>query len=446
MKRWSAVLMAVAILMMTAGCKSKTPATEQPAMKAQQAETEQATLPSEITPAAIYLLDGGEKVENELYLDTKEADMSVLAVRNGGSLKSTGSNLVKEGDSTTMATSERLGLNAAALAHKQGKLELQDCTITSKGVGASGLYASGSGSEISAVNCGVTTAGDNAGGVCVSQGASAYGQAVDIHTTGANSPAVALQPGGGTVDINGGRMRTTGANAPVVFSRGKATIESATMLAENAEAAVIEGCHSITLLDSTLQGTKNNGVLIYETGERSIRSERANFSMTGGQLSSVDGSLFYVSNADAKIVLDAVALKPASGMLLTAAADRWGDEENNGGQVTLQARNQKLEGNISCDAASTVNLILENNTSLIGSINSDNTAFKITLNLDATSAWEVEGDSYIHALHNEVTNLSNIHDGGYTVYYDKSNHANGWLNGKSHDLPQGGRLEPFNVN
>ena len=38
--------------------------------------------------------------------------------------------------------------------------------------------------------------------------------------------------------------------------------------------------------------------------------------------------------------------------------------------------------------------------------------------------------------------LSNILSGGFTVYYDSSAEGNAWLEGKTHQLPQGGFLAP----
>ncbi len=63
-----------------------------------------------------------------------------------------------------------------------------------------------------------------------------------------------------------------------------------------------------------------------------------------------------------------------SGTLLTASADRWGNNGSNGGVVTLKAENETLDGSITCDSISSVTVMLQNSTVLEGSMNAENTA------------------------------------------------------------------------
>lgn len=80
---------------------------------------------------------------------------------------------------------------------------------------------------------------------------------------------------------------------------------------------------------------------------------------------------------------------------------------------------------------------------LTSTINGGNKAKSVTLSLDKDSTWTVTGTSYITALTDEDTNLSNIKDNGNTSYYDSSNSANSWLNGKTITLSGGGTLQPI---
>jgi hypothetical protein len=49
---------------------------------------------------------------------------------------------------------------------------------------------------------------------------------------------------------------------------------------------------------------------------------------------------------------------------------------------------------------------------------------------------------YLTSLTDVDATLANIHSNGNTIYYDASNSANTWLNGKTFDLAGGGKLTP----
>ena len=156
------------------------------------------------------------------------------------------------------------------------------------------------------------------------------------------------------------------------------------------------------------------------------------FNMTGGTLTSSEGALFFVTNTDSEVNLKGATLKNSTGILINAAATaRWGNQGSNGGNVTFNADSQTLEGSITCDNISTVALNLINKSSLTSTINTEKTAKSIILSLDKDSTWTVTGTSYLTALIDEATDLSNIKDNGNTIYYDSSNSVNSWLGGKT---------------
>ena len=107
---------------------------------------------------------------------------------------------------------------------------------------------------------------------------------------------------------------------------------------------------------------------------------------------------------------------PNTTTLVKAAADsRWGKTGENGGHLTLRATNQALSGNILADSISTIALDMTNGSSLVGSINTDNTAKEVTVKLSKDSQWTLTGDSYVKSLTNEDTTGSNIHLNGYKL-------------------------------
>ena len=105
---------------------------------------------------------------------------------------------------------------------------------------------------------------------------------------------------------------------------------------------------------------------------------------------------------------------------------------------------QSLTGDLVADSISSITASMQNNSSLIGAINSGNTARSIDLTLDASSTWTVTGNSYLSCLSNSSgisgSTISNVIGNGYTVFYDKD--ACLELAGQTYTLKGGGSLEP----
>ena len=126
--------------------------------------------------------------------------------------------------------------------------------------------------------------------------------------------------------------------------------------------------------------------------------------------------MFFITNTDAVINLKNTKLSYGSGVLISAkATDEWGNSGSNGGNVTLNAENQTLTGNIEADSISTVAINLTNST-YEGTINADKSAKEVSLKLDKTSKIKLTGDSYVTSLDNADTTNSNIDFNGFTLY------------------------------
>lgn len=119
-------------------------------------------------------------------------------------------------------------------------------------------------------------------------------------------------------------------------------------------------------------------------------------------------------------------------------SDRWGSEDKNGGNLTLNATNQQLNGKIQANRISQVTLNLGSNVHWTGSFNEEYTADRAALIIAKDASWDVTADSYLTTLKDEDTTFANIQSNGHKVYYDKT--ANPGLNGETYRLPGGGKL------
>lgn len=193
-------------------------------------------------------------------------------------------------------------------------------------------------------------------------------------------------------------------------------------------------------------GIDNCGVMIYQSMSGDANEGTGTFSATDSTLTISKKSkiyetspMFFITNTDAVINLENTKLNYGSNPV-SGNDGEWGSQGSNGGNLTFNATNQTLNGNISVEAISTASFVLKSST-LTSTINNENKAKEVDISLDSSSKWIVTGDSYVTTLTLENNDLSLIEDHGYTIYYDSS--ASSWLNGQTITLSYGGTLTPI---
>ncbi len=385
---------------------------------------------------AYYQSGGATTVKNQAYT-TSNTDESGVKVTNGGILNLSDSSVTTTGHTTSEDNSNFYGLNAGVLAEAASQISISNCSVITSGNGANALFATGADSAITLSNVNIKTTGDSARGLDATLTGTVTANSISISTEGAHCAAFATDRGNGVITANNSVATTSGTDSPGVYSTGDITISSSTIKALGAEAAVIEGENFITLTDTTLLGAKNRGVMIYQSDSGDAEGKKGTFTMNSGSLTAQSGPLFFVTNTTAEINLTGVELTFPSAILIQAAAtERWGNTGKNGGNAVFTANGEILTGDLICDSISSITATIKNCTKLTGTINS------AALTLDSTSIWSVTGTSYLTSLTDGDSTLANIDDNGYTIYYDSSLTANGWLGNKSHTLTDGGKLTP----
>ena len=393
------------------------------------------------TLSGVYTLDGGTAtIEGQSYTSFSN-DVSAVYVKNGGVLALVKLTITTTGNTSSQENSSFYGLNAGVLAARGSKVSISGGSVTTSGTGANGVFATGAGAEIILSNSTIKATGTGGHGVMASGGGSLTLTDVDMITgPGPNSAAIATDRGGGTITVKRGTMITSGRDAPGIYSTGAIVAEGATIKGTAAEAAVIEGRNSITLTNCTLSGAAKCGVMIYQSFSGDAPGRQGTFIMSGGSLTTTAGPLFYVSNTRGVITLKGVQAAASSGTLLNASAGRWGRSGSNGGQAIFAADGETLTGDLTCDSISSITATLQNGTTLAGSIKA------AALTLDATSKWNVTGDSLLTSLADpdgvSGTTITNIYGNGHDVRYDPTLPANNWLDHKTYTLASGGRLLP----
>ena len=355
-----------------------------------------------------------------------------------GNIKSSLSNITvnKTGDSDGGDNTSFYGTNSGILAKDGANVTIKNATITTDATGANGVFSyggsattsnsTGDGTTVNISNSTITTSKDNSGGIMTTGGGTMKATNLTINTAGTSSAAIRSDRGGGTVVVNKGTYTTTGKGSPSVYSTADITVKNATLISKASEGLIIEGKNSISLENVKLTDTNNtlNGqsttyknIFIYQSMSGDANTGTAEFSSKNSTIVTNKGDTLYITNTKATITLEnnKFTNNDSTGNFLRIQKDSWGNSGSNGGDVTLNATNQKINGNIVVDSISKLTMKLSNNSSFKGTINNSNQG-EVNLTLDKTSTITLTGDTYIKSLTNADSTNSNINLNGYKLY------------------------------
>ena len=350
--------------------------------------------------------------------DNTTSDQNSFIGKNKASITIDSSVFDKTGNTTNDDNSNFRGQNAVVLGIEGSQTSIKDSNITSNSIGSNAVFATGEGSVINVENTNIHTKGDSSRGLDATYKGTVNGKNLTITTEGAHSATLATDRGEGTITAEAAKLTTSGTGSPVIYSTGNITANNVNGVANKSEIGVVEGKNSITLTNSNVTGYHDNGFMLYQSFSGDAESGIARLKAENNTLTTHGtGAFIYVNNTTAEADLTGnTILMPNTTTLVKAAADsRWGKDSENGGHLTLRASNQELSGNIVADSISTVALDMTNGSSLVGAINTDNTAKEVTVKLSKDSTWTLTGDSYVKSLTNEDTTNSNIHLNGYKL-------------------------------
>ena len=364
---------------------------------------------------------------------SNSSDESAILVKNSGNLTITNSKISKSGDSSNTENSEFYGVNSGILSQKNSTLTISNSSITTNAKGANAVFSTGENSKIYISDSTINTTGTSSSrGLDATYGGYIEANNVNITTQGNSSATLATDRGEGTVTANNSVLETNGSGSPIIYSTGNISIDNTQGISNGSQLVVIEGKNSATISNSSLvasgKGNRNDvdncGVMIYQSmsgdaseGTGTFNASNSNLSINNDSKYYETAPFFFSTNTDAIINLENNVISYGSNILLKACStNEWGKSGSNGSDVTLNATNQKLSGNIEADNLSTVTINLSNNSSLTGTINTKNTAQNVSLKLDTSSQLVLTDDIYVTSLEDADSTYKNINFGNYKLY------------------------------
>ena len=342
----------------------------------------------------------------------------------------------KGGDSDGGDNTSFYGINSAILAKSGAIVIIKNSTINTNATGANGVFSYGGssttnsssndGTTVTISDSTITTTKDNSGGIMTTGGGIMNAYNLIINTSGISSAAIRTDRGGGKVNVDGGTYTTTGQGSPIIYSTADIIVSNAKLIAKASEGVVIEGKNSVTLNNVTLTDTNNklNGksttyknIFLYQSMSGDASNGTSSFTSKNSKITTNKGDTFYVTNTTAVINLEnnTITNNDKSGAFLRIKKDSWGNSGSNGGNVTLKATNQLINGDIVIDSISTLTMNLKN-SNFTGKINKANSAKSIDLNIDKDTKIKLTGNSYVTSFTNEDASNSNIDFNGYKLY------------------------------
>lgn len=334
--------------------------------------------------------------------------------------------ITKTGSSSNTENGDFYGMNAAFLAENGANITITGGEVTTDAVNGNGIFSYGSGTVVNVSGTKIRTSQRNSGGIQTTGGGVMNADDLDIETSGNSSAAIRSDRGGGTVTVNGGTYTTNGTGSPAIYSTVDITVSDAALTANNSEGVVVEGKNSVKLENCTvsgkMQGTYNDDsenihcIMIYQSMSGDADVGEAYFEANGGEITSLAGDMFYVTNTSCEIKLSDVKFNMADGVFLRAVGNTssrgWGKQGENGADVKMSLASQSVSGDIVVDDISTLDLNLSS-SDITGAINSDNSSGNIVLTLDENSSITLTGDSYVTEFNGDI---SQINSGNFHFY------------------------------
>ena len=395
-------------------------------------------------------------------LESTTKDESVVYVTKSG-ITIENSNLKKtSGDSSNTENSEFYGVNAAILV-QGGEATITGGTITTSAKGANAICATNKGTVTISGTKITSTASGSERGLHSTFGGKISASNVEISTKGGSCATLATDRGEGTVSCIGCKLSTEGAGSPLIYSTGDISLSKSTGIATGAQMVVVEGKNIASIIEnSELKcngiGNRKNvdkcGVMLYQSMSGDAASGTSVFNCKNSIMEILSSSsvyssapMFFITNTDSVINLESCSFSYGSKIFLSAqGTSEWGNTGANGGVVTLNLKNQNIEGDFFVDnySAVIINLI---NSQIKGTFNNAKTAAKLVVSLDKDSSIILTGNSYYTSLTNEDSSGKNINYGSYTLtkYEEKEiSRSSGNQGSNQPALPQNGNNTPPN--
>ena len=372
---------------------------------------------SDATDPNGYYQTEGEEVKTGETFSSSTADANAVKV-SGGTLTLTDCTLMKEGGNSSNADgSSFYGTNSAVLSSKEGKVIINGGFISTDAIGANGIVAYGGKVEVSDMS--ISCSNRLSRGIHATGGGEILARNLTISTQESNSSVIALDRGGGTVNVIGGTYNCSGTDCAVMYSTGDLTVNNIQGSSKVGEIGVIEGDNFIAINNSDLVSSappSSRGMMILQSGSGDAGTGlNGIITVAGGSLTMTDSQtslIEIVTNVTGKVTLDGVKLTIPSGILMTVDYNRRWQTYGATGVLVLSGEGTTYDGSIVADEYSSAQLTVNEGVTWQGAYDKANTAKNTTLTIDG-GTWNLTADSNVDSI--VLKGNATINKNGHTL-------------------------------
>ncbi len=412
-----------------------------------------ATIPAAMRRSAVITVAGQGKALSRGSITPTKPDQSGVFAERGALLTMDGITITSTLDVSLADDAHETGLGAALIIASQTTATVTGGSISTTGRGIDGIFAADPGSKLTLKGATISTRAAQAYGVELAAGAVLDADTASITTTSDHAPAIAVKPGS-RAKLSGGTLSTTGPSSPAIEARGDVDAAGTAIKTAFSSGLEIDGEHTATLTRVGFD-SGDRGILLYQSAPPPMQDGKvtaasaasapydgpvatATLSMDGGKITSAREA-FLVSNVRGVITLHNVDIASQSGVIVKAAAAKWGPLGRNGGYARIDAERQTLNGDLATDILSSIRLDLKDGSKFAGK-----TTANVDVSLDASSTWTLTADTRVGQLIDPEglsgDTIRNIVGNGHVLSYSQRDNPN--LGGKTWQLTGGGTLAP----
>ncbi|KAI0474890.1 hypothetical protein GGR56DRAFT_485341 [Xylariaceae sp. FL0804] len=396
--------------------------------------------------------NGTSKVFSHETLTANGNDTSVVVIANGADVEMSHVDILKEGYSSNLNWASFYGFNAAINVANASTAELEHLNITVHN-GAAGVYAYGDDTVVNITESWMYSSGPVSHGLYASGNGTIHGSNLAYYSGGKRSSAFSGDMPAGYIYVSDSVAHTAGVGSATFYALGWIIADNVVSISEQGPVVFMDSDQVANL--TNCQGTAGllGGVAIFSSAGRT----------SGAQLNLKDSSLnatgdtmpgLWFGNTIIDVTLDNSKLITASGILISANTSSITQDFNSyagydvnsamePAEVYATVSESNLEGDLVAYNKSVISMSLQSYTSWVGSAYSGFGDAYFDIALDKTSNWTLTNTTTVQNLTDAETTLSNIHSGGYTLYYNSSALLSSWLNGSTIALAGGGSAEPI---
>lgn len=370
--------------------------------------------------ASYILTDGSTVTKADESLTCSTQYYNVVQVTNGV-LNLNNCTISKTGDGASGDNSSFYGTNSTVYAGdgtasssttsaQNAKINITGGTITTSSQGANAIFAT-NGATITADGVTIDNSQTVSRGMHATFGGIINATNMNITTRKATSSTVATDRGGGTVTISESTLIAKGDKSAVLYSTGTITATKVTGLSEQGPIATVEGTNYVYInnCDMTSQSEKR-GLFLQQSGSGDAQGKQPVCSVTSSKLTMTNSSapLIYIKNVTGAVNLSDVTLSIASGKMMVVP-----ESDGSTGTLALKTPQDSWTYTGTVDAGENTSAVVTVGENVIwnGAVDSDHDAESANVTVESGATWNLSANSYVTKLVNNGT----INKNGYTL-------------------------------